>query len=477
MGTIPVNPERPEPAPHTRAPEGTEPIAQIEGEIPRRGTRHLSEGVRVTLGGRTYRLRGLRRPPAGLLALLAVLGPGLIAGIAGDDAGAIATLAQAGAQFGYMLLWVMLILTVSLGVVQETSARLGAATGRGLLDLVRERFGVRWGLVAVGVVLVANGGLVISEFVAAGAAFELFGVGKYIAVPLAAALLAYLVISASYNRVERVFLLMALIFIAYPIASVLAHPDWQGVARGLAVPSLSRNPAYIQMVVALLGATLTPYQQIFQQSAAVESGSSRHHYGPERADAYVGAVASNAIAAFVIIATAATLHAAGQTNIDTAAQAAQALKPIAGPAATIVFAIGLLGAALLAAAVLPIATAYSVAETFGFRKGVNLDFRRGRLFFGLFIALLAVGAAVALIPGVPVIALLVGVQTLNGVLVPVMLLFMLLLANDAQLTGHLKNGRWDNILGWGTLVVVTLAVLVLLGSQILGLAGVHVIGG
>ena len=405
------------------------PVAPIAGvdQMPSPATRRRAlggAGVRVSIRGRSLKLRGLHHPPTGILAVLAILGPGLVAATAGDDAGGVATYAQVGAKFGYELLWVLLLITVSLAVVQEMCARLGAATGRGLLDLIRERFGIGWALFAVAVIVLANGGVTVTEFVGIGAALELFGISKYIAVPVAAVALWYLVIAGSYGRVERL-----------------------------------------------------PYMQLFQQSAVVEKAVGRDDYGPERIDAIAGAVFGNIIAAFIIIATAATLHAAGATDIQTAQDAAQALRPVAGDAAVALFAAGLLGASLVAGGVLPLATAYSASEAFGFRKGVNLDFRRAPMFLGLFTALVAVGAIIALIPNVPVVQLLVGVQVLNGVLLPIILLFILVLAGDRRLIGGLRNGPVSQVLGWGTFVIVTSAVLVLLSTQVLDAFGVSVLGG
>ena len=405
-----------------------------------------------------------------------VLGPGLIAATAGDDAGGIATYSQVGAKYGYDLLWVLLVITLSLALIQETCARLGAATGRGLLDLVRERFGIGWALFAVGVVLLANGGVVVTEFVGIAAAAELFGISRYLAVPVTALLIWYLVIQGSYASVEKVFLAMALVFLAYPIAAVLAHPDWGAVARGALVPTLRADPDYLTLFVGLIGTTITPYMQLFQQSSVVEKGVPRRQYGPERADAYIGSVFSNLIAAFIVIATGATLHAAGVTDIQTAGDAAQALQPLVGDAAQALFGVGLLGASMLAAGVLPLATAYSVAEAFGFRKGVDLDFRRAPVFVGIFSALIALGAAVALIPNLPLIQLLVGIQVLNGMLLPVILVFLLLLINDRRLVGSLKNGLVYNVLSWGTVALVSTAVVFLLGTQLLSAIGIDLFG-
>lgn len=448
-------------------PQGLEPLDALDPNALPITPRPIRSGLRINIRGRSVNLRGLRRNPTGILGWLAILGPGLIATSAGNDAGGIATYSQAGAKFGYQLIWVMLILTLSFGVVQEMCARLGAATGRGLLDLIRERFGIAWALFAVGIILIANGGVTVSEFVGIGAAMELLGVSKYIAVPLGALLIWYLVIFGSYGKVEKILLLMTLVFFAYPVAAFMAKPNWSEVARGAFIPTIKADPAYIFIVVGLLGTTITPYIQIFQQSSLVEKGVARRHYGPERIDAYVGAIFSNLMSISMIIATAATLYVVGHHDIESAADAARALEPVVGSAARVLFGIGLLGACLLAGAVLPLATAYAVSEAFGMPKGVNLDFRRGKVFFGLFTALIIVGVVLALIPNIPVMKLLVGVQVLNGMLLPIILVFILLLINDKHLTKELKNTRLNNVLAVGTLILITTAVLVMLGGQIL----------
>ncbi len=395
---------------NSEQPQGLEALDAVATVGLPEASRPIKPGLRINIRGRSVNLRGMRKTPTGILRWLAVLGPGLIATSAGNDAGGIATYSQAGAKFGYQLIWVMVILTVSFGVVQEMCARLGAATGRGLLDLIRERFGIAWALFAVVVILIANGGVTVSEFVGIGAAMELLGVSKYVSVPLGAVFIWYLVIFGSYAKVEKILLLMTLVFFAYPIAAIMAKPDWGEVARGAFIPTLNSDPAYLFLVVGLLGTTITPYIQIFQQSSLVEKGVARRHYGTERIDAYFGAVFSNLMSVSMIIATAATLYVVGQREIGSAADAARALEPVVGSAARVLFGIGLLGATLLAGAVLPLATAYAVSEAFGMPKGVNLDFRRGRVFFSLFTALIVVGVVLALIPNIPVMKLLVGVQ-------------------------------------------------------------------
>jgi Mn2+/Fe2+ NRAMP family transporter len=459
------------------ASEGLEPVAETDARALPERPRNLSSGLRLNIKGRSVRLRGLRKQPSGLLRWLFILGPGLIAASAGNDAGGIATYSSAGAKYGYDLIWVMVVITVSLAVVQEMCARLGAATGRGLFDLIRERFGVGWTLFAIAVILVANGGLVVTEFVGVGAASELLGVSRYVAVPVAAALLWYLVIYGSYDWVEKIFLAMTLVFFAYPVAAVMGHPDWREVARGAFVPVIKGDPDYIFILVGLLGTTITPYMQLFQQSSLVEKGVARRHYGPERADTYTGAVFSNLMSIAMIVATAATLHVAGRTEVQTAEDAAKALEPLMGAYAKVLFGTGLLGASLLAGVILPLATSYAIAESFGLPKGINLDFRRAPKFFALFSALIVFGAGVALIPGLPVIRLLVAIQVLNGALLPVILVFILILVNDARLAGDLKNTSLYNVLGWGTFALITAAVAVLFGGQLLSLFGVKIFGG
>jgi Mn2+/Fe2+ NRAMP family transporter len=393
---------------------------------------------------------------------LAILGPGVIASVAGDDAGGVGTSSVIGAKFGYELLWLLIVLTVSLAVVQEMAARMGAATGRGLLELVRERFGIGWALLAVAAIVVGNGGVVATEFAGIAAAAELLGISAYLAIPASALLVWLLILFGSYSRAERLFLVMTLAFLAYPAAMVFAQPDWGAVARGALVPTLHSDTAYLLLVVAMIGTTITPYQQLFQQSAVVEKAVALRHYAAERTDAYVGAILGNLIWACIIIATAATLHARGVTEIRSAAEAAEALRPIAGDSAARLFAIGLLGASLLAGGVVPLATAYSVSEAFGFRKGVGLDFRRAPVFYGLFTGLILVGAAIAEWPGIPLIDLLVGIQVLNGILLPVVLGFILLLAADQRLMGSLRNTAPQAALGWGTLLMVSGAALLLI---------------
>lgn len=439
---------------------GAAAVVSNASTVPRR-PRAIRPGIRLTIRGRSLKLRRLRQPPVGIWRWLAILGPGLIASVAGDDAGGIATTSLVGARVGFELLWLLILLTVALAVVQEMAARLGVATGSGLLDLIRQRFGIGWALLAVTVLLIANAGVTATEFLGVAAAGELFGVSRLVVVPIAALGLWALMLYGNYFTAERLFLGMTLVFLAYPVAAVLAHPDWSAVLHGMLVPSLSLDQPHLSLAVALIGTTITPYQQLFQQSAVVEKGVGPRHYADERADAYLGAIVGNLIWLFVICAAAAALRPQGIFDIGSAADAARALEPLAGPAALVLFAVGLLGASLLAGAVVPLATAFAVSEAFGFRKGFGLDYRRAPMFYGLFTALVAFGGLVALVPSVPIVSLLVGIQVLNGFLLPVVLGFILVLAADRRRMGKLANTWLQTALGGLTLVGVTLAVALL----------------
>jgi Mn2+/Fe2+ NRAMP family transporter len=405
------------------------------------------------------------------LAVLAVLGPGLIAAMAGDDAGGIATYASVGAEYGYSLLWALVLITISLAVVQEMAARMGAVTGKGFAELVREELGVRMTAFIMAALLVANAGLVVSEFVGIGAAAELFGLPRWLAVPPMALLVWWLVTQGSYERVERVFLALTLAFLAYPAAAFLARPDWATVGREVIRPTVTLTPGYITLFIALVGTTITPYMQLYAQSSLAERGAGSNLRGA-RIDAYAGAVVSDLIAAFIVIATGATLFVRGE-SIETAADAARALGPVVGPFAPYVFGAGLFGASMLAAGVLPLATAYTVTEALGFEKGVSLTFREAPVFLGLFTGLIAVGAAVALLP-VNVIQLLVMTQVLNGVLLPVVLAAMLRLVNDREVMGAHVNQRRYNVVAWLTVALVALLSTAYLILTFLGWFGVNV---
>jgi Mn2+/Fe2+ NRAMP family transporter len=410
------------------------------------------------------------RGPARLLALLAILGPGLIAANAGNDAGGIATYSSVGAKYGYDLLWMMVVITVSLIVVQEMAARMGAVTGKGLAELIREQYGPRWSMFSTVSVLVANLGICISEFVGIGAALSLAHVPKYVSVPVAAVVVWLLLVRGSYKVAERIFVAMTIPFFAYPVAAILAHPHWGAVGKAIVEPHIQLNGPYLLLFVATAGTTITPFMQLYVQSAVVERGIGPDELTAERAEVVSGSIFANLVASFIIIATGATLFVHHHHTVSSAADAAKALEPFAGRFAEVLFAVGLLGASLLAAAILPVTAAYVIAETFGFEKGLAHRPREAPVFVGTLTALVVIGTLVALIPGVPVIRLLVLVQVVNGVLLPVTLFFVWRLASNRELMGEYRNGRVFNAVAAVTVVATSGLSLLLLGATLSGRA-------
>ena len=430
--------------------------------------RAITARARDRLLARRARLRPRSRLAARVLTLLAVVGPGLIAANAGNDAGGIATYASVGARYGFDLIWMMVVITVSLIVVQEMAARMGAVTGKGLAELIREQYGVRLSLFATASVLVANLGICISEFVGIGAALNLVGVPFQVSVPIAAVAIWLLVVRGSYKAAERVFVLMTTAFLAYPIAAILAHPDWAAVGKATVAPQIHLTSAYIVLFIATAGTTITPFMQLYVQSAVVEKGIGPEELGAERAEVIAGSVFANLIAIFIIVAAGATLFVHGEHNVNSAADAARSLAPFAGRFAEALFGVGLLGASLLAAAVLPVTAAYVIAETFGFEKGISQRPREAPVFVGVITTLIAIGAVVAIVPGIPVIALLVGVQVVNGFLLPVTLFFVWRLASSRELMGSYANGRTFNALAGATVVATSALSLILIGLTFSG---------
>ncbi|HEU4327563.1 MAG TPA: Nramp family divalent metal transporter [Roseiflexaceae bacterium] len=415
------------------------------------------------------RPRSLRR----LWPYLMALGPGLLAASAGNDAGGIATYASAGASYGYGLLWAMVLVTIFVGIVQEMSARLGAVTGKGFSDLVRENFPLRATALILLTLFVANVGIIVSEFVGIAAAAELFGVSRYIAVPVAGVLVWLLITRGSYGRVEKIFMALSCGFFAYVAAAFLARPDWQQVLQQTATPQIRWDTGYLQLLIAMIGTTISPYMQLYVQSSVVEKGVTPEDYAYTRFDVIIGTLFAGFVAAFIIIATAATLFPAGRT-VETAADAALALEPVAGPYARVLFGLGLLGASLLAAGVLPLATTYVLSEALGFERGVSRTWSEAPIFMGLFTGLVVVGAALALVPGLPLIDVLVGVYVLNGLLLPIELFAILKLVNNHELMGRHVNGRIHNAIAWGIAIVVSLLSLALIVITVLGWFGVKV---
>jgi Mn2+/Fe2+ NRAMP family transporter len=405
---------------------------------------------------------------ASILAFLAVMGPGIITGFAGNDAGGVTTYTAVGAHYGFALLWLLLLSTAGLVVIQEMCARMGAVTGKGLSDLIRERFGVRWTIVAMAALLIANGSNVVAEFAGVAASLELLGVERIVSVPAAALVIWTLVVFFSYRVVERTLFVLVLAFIAYPVSAFIVKPDWSAVAAGIALPTLPTEQAALIAALALVGTTITPYMQFYIQASIVDKGIGRDLYRFARVDVYLGAILTGLNGFFIVIVAGAVLFP-NHVIVNSAADAAQALGPLAGNQARLLFAVGLFGASLLAATVMPLSTSYAICEAFGWEAGISKDFRGAPVFMGLFTLLLVIGALIVLSPGVPLIPLILVSQNVNGLLLPIVLVFILKLAADRALMGDQANSRLSQLVGVGTAVgasalSIALVVVTLLGA-------------
>lgn len=423
--------------------------------------------------------RGKRRRPrlfARLLFFLGIFGPGLIAANAGNDAGGIATYSTMGSQFGFQMLWVMVILFVGVAVVQEMCARMGVVTGKGLSDLIRENFPLRVTAFVMLTLLVANTGVIISEFVGIATALNLFGIPSWIGAPAGGLFIWFLVARGSYSKVEKVFLALTIAFFAYIISAIQAKPDWGHVALGTLVPTVNFRGSYILTLVAAVGTTISPYMQIYVQSAVVERHVLLRDYKYERAEVYIGSLFSIIVAFFIIVATGATLfvHSGGQgVVLGTAEDAAKALVPFLGIYSKYVFAIGLLGASLLAAGVLPLTTSYSVTEALGLEGGVSKSWGEAPAFWFLFTGLIVLSVIIAAIPNLPVLNILLNLYVLNGLLLPIILFSILYLVNKKRLMGKYTNSIGYNIVAFSLTIVVSLLAILYLVIQILGLFGIQ----
>jgi NRAMP (natural resistance-associated macrophage protein)-like metal ion transporter len=392
-----------------------------------------------------------------LILFLAVLGPGFITANVDNDAGGILTYSQAGAQYGYTLLWTMIPITLALIVVQEMCARMGVVTGKGLSDLIREEFGLRITFVMMILLVIVNFGNVIAEFSGIAGSMQLFHVSKYLSVPVCAFLVWILVVKGDYKSVEKIFLIASVFYIAYIIAGVLSRPDWHlALVETVKLPQRGvwRDKSYVYMTVGVIGTTITPWMQFYLQSSIVEKGVSIRQYKATRLDVIVGSVFTDIVAWFIVVACAATLFVHGARNIGDPSDAAQAMKPLAGDYAFILFAAGLFNASLFAASILPLSTAYTVCEGLGFESGLDKSFREARFFYWFYSLLLASGAAIVLIPNFPLVRFSILSQVLNGVLLPVVMIFMLRLINKHELMGKHTNSHWFNVIAWLTAVIV-----------------------
>ena len=410
------------------------------------------------------------RAMARLAMFLAVMGPGIITQNVDNDAGGIAIYSLAGANFGYALLWTLVPITVALYVVQEMAARLGAVTEHGLSDLIRERYGVRTTTFVLLALVVADFGNTMAEFSGLAAGGEIFGVSKYVIVPIGALVVWWLVFKGTFRTVERVFLIASAFYISYVISGALARPDWGQVLRATVVPSFSFQSAYIIMLVGVVGTTIAPWMQFYLQSAVVEKRITVKEYGYTRVDVLIGSIMTDVVAWFIIVACGATIFA-HHLHVETVKDAALALGPLAGKYAGALFAFGLINASLFSASILPLATSYYVCEALGFESGINRTIRQAPVFYALYGTLIVGACVVVLLPNAPLLRILVLSQVANGVLLPFILIFMLLLVNSKRLMGKYTNSRMFNAIAWVTVVVMIVLTLALVVTQIFPVGG------
>jgi len=400
-----------------------------------------------------------------LMVFLAVVGPGIITANVDNDAGGIWTYSQAGAKYGYGLLWVMLPATLALIVVQEMSSRMGAVTGKGLSDLIREEFGFRVTFLLMVGLVITNFGNVVAEFAGIAASLSLFGIPVWASVPVCAALVWVMVVKGSYQSVEKVFLFASVIYLSYIVAGVMAQPDWEAATAATLVPpdlNLFRDSGYVYMVVALIGTTIAPWMQFYLQSTIVEKGISAKEYGAARFDVVLGCFFTDIVAWFIVVACAATLFVHGVHDLKDGAQAAYALRPLAGRFASTLFAVGLFNASLFAASILPISTAYAVCEGLGVESGLDKKFSEAPFFYWLYTGLIVAGAGVILWPNLPLVKITILSQVVNGVVLPPVLIAMLLLINKRELMGRFTNGRFFNVVAWATTAIVIMLTVLML---------------
>lgn len=403
-----------------------------------------------------------------LLLVLAAMGPGIVTAMAGNDAGGISTYSTAGANFGFTTLWVVPVMCVLLIIVETCAGRMGAVTGKGFAALIRERFGIRLTALAMLALLIGNVATTFSEFAGIASGMEMFGVSKYISVPVAAFTVWILIVGGSYKRVQRVFLALSLVFITYIVAAFLADPDWESALSSTVVPHVVGESSFISLVIAMIGTTIAPWMMFFTQSNVVEKGLTVKDLFSQRVDAVSGTIAACLVAWFIIVTTGTVLFPAGIT-IDSAADAARALAPFAGQYAEALFAIGLVAASFLAACVLPLTTAFVICEAFGWEAGVSFKWKEAPAFKSIFTFVIAFSAVVVLIPNINLLSVMLTAQFVNGVILPILLAFMAIISADKRIMGEHRAGRVLRAIIWATVGVVALLTLALFVMQLLGI--------
>ena len=402
-----------------------------------------------------------------LTLVLAVVGPGIIAANADNDAGGITTYSIAGAHYGFKMLWVLFLITFSLAITQEMGVRIGLVTRQGLAGLIREKFGVRWTTIAMFLMLIANIGTITAEFAGVAASFSIFGITKFLTVPLAALAVWFILLKGSFKTTQKIFLVFSAFYIVYIINGFVIGPDFTGAIKSLVTPTIEWTAPFLITMIALIGTTITPWGQFFIQSYVVDKGLNLKDYKTEKWEVYIGAFITDIVSFFIIISTAATLYKYG-IRINDAADAAIALRPLAGNLAQGLFAFGLFSASMLGAFILPTATAYSVCEAFGWEAGFNTNWKTGKFFYVIILLCILIPAAVVLIPGVSMIKIMVLSQDINGILLPFILLFVLKIINDKRIMGEHVNKRFSNIISILTVVGIIGATIVLVGASFLG---------
>ena len=398
---------------------------------------------------------------------LAVIGPGIITSNVDNDAGGIATYTQAGSAYGYTLLWSLIPMTIALYVTMEMCARMGVITGKGLSDLIREEFGFRSTFFVMIVGFLVDLGNVVAEFAGVAAAAQIFGISKYVAVPIAALIVWVLVLKGTYRQVEVVFLVACVFYLTYLFSAVFSHPDWLLAARMTVIPSIHMDTGYLVTLTALVGTTIAPWQFFYLQAGFVEKKVGPRQYPQARLDVLFGSISCMVIVFFIIICTAATLHASGLTNITDAGEAAKALIPLAGKWAAFTFAFGLLNASLFAATILPLSTAHVICEGLGFEAGIDHKFREAPAFYWLYTILIVVGGGIVLLPNAPLWKIFIFSQVGNGIWLPIVTIFILLLVNRKDLMGEYTNTVTFNVIAWITAVAMIILTFVLVGQGVL----------
>ncbi|MFH1347869.1 MAG: Nramp family divalent metal transporter [Candidatus Margulisiibacteriota bacterium] len=400
---------------------------------------------------------------------LLILGPGVISALAGNDAGGTATYSIVGARFGYHMLWMLILVGVSLVVIQEMCARMGVVTGKGLSDLIREEFGVRWTFFAMLILLIANIAVTISEFAGIAASLEIFGITRYLSVPVMVIIIWFLMTRGSYKGVERIFFVMCLIYFSYIFSGFMAKPDWAVVIKQSVVPSFKFDMNFILIAIAMIGTTVTPWMQFYLQSSVVEKGVKIKQYGYQRWDVIVGSVIAVIIAFFIILACGTVLHPEG-IIVHDAKEAAMALRPFAGGYATFLFALGLFASSTLGASILPLSSSYAICEAFGWENGISKKFAEAPIFYALYTSLIIIGGGVVLLPRLNLINVMLFSQTMNGILFPFILIFMLLLVNNKRLMGQYVNSKFNNFVAGATALVLILLTFLLIVATFTGQA-------